>query len=383
MSDAAHAASESIAGGIHIACSTLLEVEQAKEEFLRHLGQLGLDQDVQVTDSHSMSSPQVEFRIARKFADELAPEGDTTQLCEKLKLDTRNRPSDLEREILLAMLLCPATFQFPSYVELASAVRVRMNIVEAARKTLLDFGTAAAERPAEYWVYDEDRGFVLLPGKPLIAALVAATQPGDSGPRYTFSCRRAGEYVVLLSLAKEAMTCHTELFEKLHRQAETMAIKGRDFERIFLQMIGSVDEPLPLKFFVPGDRTWFRNPDQDSAEITGYEGSWTFYLGDGEFADFWKKDRRFTLTSKCLTIYYWRKSTYRDEQGELQMNEDVVEDLLAKGLNDPVETTRILQEMLRYQVPLGTFGGGCVEATREYPRQICRGTADLVLPDVE
>ncbi len=24
-----------------------------------------------------------------------------------------------------------------------------------------------------------------------------------------------------------------------------------------------------------------------------------------------------------------------------------------------------------------------VEATREYPRQICRGTSDLVLPDVE
>lgn len=381
MRDTANAV-QTIAGGIQIDGPSIDDVEQSKEKFLDHLRELGLDKYAMAIDCHCDLSPKVRFELRKDFADEFAPQGDTTQLCKKLNLDTYNQLSDLEREILLAMLLCPATFQFPSYDELAAAVRVRMNIVVAARKTLLEFRTHEAERPAEFWNYDEDRGFILSPGQSLIDALQAATQPGDSGKRYTFSCRRAAEYIVLLSLAQETSSHHAELFEKLHRQAETRALKGREFERIFLRVIGSVETPLPLKFFVPGDRTWFRNPDKNSSEITGYEGSWTFYLGDGLFADFWNRNGSFTLTAKCLSVYYWRKATYLDEQGELQIDEELADALLAKGLVDPADTESILLEMLRHQAPLGTFAGGCVEATREYPRQICRGTADLVLPDV-
>ena len=381
MSDA-ESADDAIAGGVQFHGSNEDEGQQSKEKFLNYLRELGLEQYVMATVCHGDVSPNVRFELWEEFADEFAPQGDTTQLCQKLNLDTVNQPRDLEREIVLAMLLNPATFQFPSDEELAAAVRVRMNIVAAARKTLLEFRTHEAERPVEYWVYDEDRGIILLPGRPLIDALQAATQPGDSGKRYTFSCRRAAEYIVLLGVAQEAKSRHPELFEQLHRQAEASALKGREFERVFLRENGSIAAPLPLKFFVPGDRTWFRNPDKDSSEATGYEGSWTFYLGNGLFADFWKKDGSFTLTTKCLSIYFWRKSTYRDDQGELQIDEEITDALLAKALADPIETDRILDEMLRHQAPLGTFGGGCVEATREYPRQICRGTADLVLPDV-
>lgn len=381
MSDTENAV-QSIAGGIQIDGSSVEDVERSKVILLNHLRELDLEQYVAASVCHCGISPNVRFSLREVFADEFAPQGDTTQLCQKLSLDTVNQPRDLEREIVLTMLLNPATFQFPSDEELAAAVRVRMNIVAAARKTLLEFRTHAADRPIEYWVYDEDRGIILLPGQPLIDALQAATQPGDSGKRYTFSCRRAAEYIVLLGVAQEAKSRHPELFEKLHRQAEASALKGREFERIFLRENGSIAVPLPLRYFVPGDRTWFRNPDKDSAEATGYEGSWTFYLGDGLFADFWKKEGSFTLTSKCLSIFYWRQATYRDEQGEMQIDEELADALLAKGLLDPVVTESILLEMLRHQAPLGTFGGGCVEATREYPRQICRGTADLVLPDV-
>lgn len=369
--------------GIQIHGTTVAEVEVARLKFRNRLHELSLDQYLEISGGASPNSPVFEFRLRGKFADELAPGGDTMQLCKKLNLDTQVSSSDLEREILLAMLLCPRPFQFPSFDELTSAVRIRKNIVEAARKTTLAFATQEAERPADYWTYAEDRGFILVPGQPLITALQKATQPEESGKLYTFSCRRAGEYVVLLSLAKETKTCNPELFRKLHQQAEARAIKGGEFERLFQRTIGCFSNPLPLKFFVPGDRTWFRNPDELSSSVTGYEGSWTFYLGNGLFSDFWRKDKKYTLTTKCVAMFHWRNATYRDDEGDLQINEQVVEDLAERTLWNPAEVDRILQEMLRLQEPLDTYAGGCIEAHREFPRQVCRGTFDLVLPDVE
>jgi hypothetical protein len=371
------------AGGVRVNGSTVTEIEEANRKFLSYLSQLELGGYVRTTIVDNAFSPYVEFQLHTKYADQLAPLGDTTELCKKLDLDTSNTSADLEREILVAMLLSPAPFQFPSYDELISAARIRKNIVEAARKTVLAFATYEAERPADFWSYDEDRGFVLLPGRPLITALKEATQTGQTGKRYTFSCRRAAEYIVLLGITKEAGSTNTELFDKLHQQAESRALKGREFERVFLRTLGSVSNPLPLKFFIPGDRTWFRNPDKTSSEITGYEGSWTFYLGGGSFANFWKDNETYSLTTKCLSIFHWRNATYRDQDGELQVDDNIVDALVAETMKDPVATERILQEMLRHQEPLGVFSGGCVEATREYPRHVCRGTTDLMLPDID
>ena len=60
---------------------------------------------------------------------------------------------DLEREIVSAMLLSPLAFEFPSHTELAAAVRMRRNIVGAARSTALAFGSLDAERPDDCWAY--------------------------------------------------------------------------------------------------------------------------------------------------------------------------------------------------------------------------------------
>jgi protein-glutamine gamma-glutamyltransferase-like protein len=357
--------------------------EVARRRLLNRLNELEISQYVQASDVTSARSATVGFHLLKKFADEWAPGGDTMHLCARLDLQTQTNSIDLEREILLAMLLCPIPFEFPSYDELTSAVRIRKSTVEAARKTALAFATQEAERPTEYWNYDEDRGFILVPDQPLVTALQKATQPDESGQRYTFSCRRAGEYVVLLSLAQEAMTSNPELFQQLHQQAETRAIKGGEFERVFQRTIGSLGNPLPLKFFVPGDRTWFRNPEEVSSGVTGYEGSWTFYLGDGLFADFWREDKKYTLTTKCLAMFHWRHALYRDDEGDLQINEQVVEERVEQTLRSPTEVDQILQEMLRLQAPLGTYAGGAIEAHREYPRQVCPGTSDVVLPDVE
>jgi len=355
---------------------------QARRWFQKRLKELGVSQYVKSINESSSTKPFRGFQVHATHAQFLAPDGDTSGLCQKLNLDTTHSSDDLEREILIAMLLCPIPFQFPTYDELMSSVRIRKNIVQAARKTALSFAAYEAERPEEFWRYDEDRGFVLRPGQPLIAALRSATQPDVSGKRFTFSCRRAVEYVMLLSMASEAEANNSELFQQLHHQAESRALKGREFEQIFLRTFGSQHHPLPVKFFIPGDRTWFRNPDEASSQATGYEGSWTFYLGNGVFADFWRQDRKFSLVTKCLTIYHWRNAVYLDQDGEAQINEQQVEDLVEATLQDPLETTRILQEMLRLQDPLDSFTGGCIEAHREHARQICPETADLYLPDL-
>lgn len=367
--------------GVQIAGPTSRAIDWATSRFVTQLEQLGLAQWVE-TVAGPPASNLVGFQLKDEIATELAPDGDTTSLCEKLNLETGSNPTDLEREILLCMLVCPIPLQFPSYDELAAAVRIRRNVVIAARKTSLTFATDEAERPAEFWTWDDDRGFVVNPGKSLITALERATQPDPAGRRYTFSCRRAGEYVVLLAIATEVRDGHQALFNDLQLQAETRAVKGREFESIFQHQVGTRQNPLPLRFFIPGDRTWFRNPEPISAEITGYEGSWTFYLGNGIFADFWRPRMAYSLTTKCLSIYHWRNSTYRDAEGQLQIDERQVETHVEQTLQDADATRDILQQMIQLQEPLDVIGGGCIEAHREHVRLVCPGTADLHLPDI-
>jgi hypothetical protein len=157
-----------------------------------------------------------------------------------------------------------------------------------------------------------------------------------------------------------------------------------EFHEVFLREHGTMSEPLPLKYFVPGDRTWFRNPDEHSSDVTGYEGSWVMYLGGGLFTNFWKRDQPYTLEAKCIEMYHWRNATYRDQAGELQIDEAVVENRVADTADDPAEIERILALMQRHREPSGMYvDGGCIDTTREYLRWVCPGTSDLVIPRVE
>ncbi|MEO8837187.1 MAG: hypothetical protein ABI351_00565, partial [Herbaspirillum sp.] len=132
-----------------------------------------------------------------------------------------------------------------------------------------------------------------------------------------------------------------------------------------------------------GDRTWFRNPDDHSSDVAGYEGSWVIYLGAGLFANFWKRDQPYTLQYKCLEIFHWRNAVYQDRSGELQIDETIVDSLVQASLNNPAEVQQILQKMLRLREPPGVYvDGGCIDASCEYPRRVCPGTSDLNLPKV-
>jgi hypothetical protein len=275
----------------------------------------------------------------------------------------------------------PVAFEFPSLEELVSAVHIRRNIAQAARKTSLAFHTSQAERPEDCWTYKENAGFVIRPGTSLLTALAKATQPEVSGALYSFSCYRATEYVILLGIAEELANCNPALYAQLQAFWNKRPIMSGQFHDIFLREQGSMETPLPPRYFVPGDRTWFRNPHEPSADASGYEGSWVIYMGVGLFSNFWKREQPFTLTDKCLEIYHWRNAIYLDEKGDKRINEEKVESLVAATRQDASEVERILAVMLRYREPRGVYRhGGCLDTTREFARWVCPGTADLVLP---
>ena len=321
------------------------------------------------------------FALAGDQAAAWAPDHDTLHLCERLQLDTDKRSADLTREIVLALLLGPVAHEFPGIDELVSAVRIRHAIVQAARRTTLSFHTSQAERPEDCWAYKEDCGFVLLPGASLIEALTKATQPEVSGALYSFSCYRATEYVMLLGIAQELAHCNPPLLAQLQQLWTTRPIKSGQFHDVFLREQGSMERPLPQRYFVPGDRVWFRNPDAASAEASGYEGSWVIYLGAGLFSNFWKRHQPFTLTAKCLEIYHWRNALYIDAEGQERIDEAKVEALVAAALTDSNEVERILTLMQRYRDPRGyNKEGGCMDTTREFARWVCPATSDLMLP---
>lgn len=319
--------------------------------------------------------------LAADYAALIAPDGDTLELNTRLGFDSLQNERDLDREILLAMLLSPVTFEFPSEAELAAHLRIRKYVVQAARNTQLDFHTTEAERPVDYWTYHEDTGFTILPGKSLAEALRKATQPDDVRHLYSFSCYRASEYVILLGIVQELPQSNPELFMQLQQQWQTKSIQSGKFHDTFLREYGSMAQPLPPRYYVPGDRLWFRNPDAYSSDASGYEGSWVIYLGGGLFSNFWNRAQPYTLTGKCIEIYHWRNATYHDAAGELRVDEGKVAELVRQTLQHPAEVERILVRMLRMREPAGLYvNGGCIDTTREYPRWVCAGTSDIVLP---
>ncbi|MBP7567852.1 MAG: hypothetical protein KA795_17765 [Burkholderiaceae bacterium] len=310
------------------------------------------------------------------------PGFDTLDLAPRLGADGQAQGEALEREILVAMLGAPVPFVFPSVDELISHVRMRQDIVQAARRTALAFETEAAERPADCWVYRESSGFTLVPGHRLEDALVKATQPEATGRLYSFSCYRATEYVILLAIARELARSNQPLLGALESDARQRAIRSGAFHDTFLYEYGAMDAPLPPRYYVPGDRLWFRNPDERSADVAGFEGSWVFYEGGGRFSNFWKRDAPFTFDSKCVEIYHWRHGVREGAGGAgATMDEDEVARRVERSMQDPEEVSRILARMQRLRDSRGVYAeGGCIDTSREYPRNVRPGTADIVFP---
>ena len=368
--------------GILIRGHATPDAEATRLAVLSRLDAQDLAPQVQAEPGTDAQGPFVRLWLADPAVLRRAPGFDTTGLATILGLRPEENPTDLCREILAALLMAPVALEFPSLDELESAVFIRRNIVQAARKTTLAFETEAAERPEDCWTYDEGTGFTLLPGVPLIDALIKTTQPEVSGRLYSFSCYRATEYVILLGIAQELTRCNPALFERLQTLWHQRAIMSEEFHTVFLRELGSMNAPLPPLYYVPGDRVWFRNPHEASADATGFEGSWVMYLGGGLFTNFWKHQQRYTLTQKCVEIYHWRNGLYLDAKGEAQIDEKRIEPLIEATLANPVELARVMALMTRWREPRGvyTIAGGCMDTTREFARWVRPGTTDMPIP---
>lgn len=379
----ANAESGTLVHGVQLTCDDAASGHQHQHELSALLAHHSLDEQTHCAPVQTVLGQRLECTLHPHVLAQWLPGHDTLGLQRHLHRGGPADPRrDLKRETLVAMLASPTGFVFPSVAALASAIRVRCNIAEAARKTALAFKTAAAERPAAYWHYDEDHGFLLEPGRCLIEALVSATQPDATGKLYDFSCYRATEYVILLGIALEAREHRPALLARLQEINRHHAIRSGQFHEVFLVEEGSMDEPLPPRYYVPGDRVWFRNPDEHSSNVTGYEGSWVIYMGGGLFSNFWQREHPYTLEAKCLEIYHWRNGMYTNAQGELQIDEAQVEYQCNSTLLDPEKTRWIMQRMLRMRDPQGMYAeGGCIDTTREHPRGVSLEDSDLPLPD--
>ncbi len=300
------------------------------------------------------------------------------QLDTGVQLDATQR---LELETLVAMLAAPQALSFPTIDAWWSSMRVRRNVALAARKTALAFKTAAAERPACFWREDPDHGFVLQPGVSLIEALIAATQPEATGRLYDFSCYRATEYVILLGIAQELEAHHPALLADLQARCERQVIRSGQFHDVFLVEYGSLEAPLPMHYYVPGDRVWFRNPDVVSSDASGYEGSWVIYLGAGRFSNFWKQAAPYALEDKCIEVFHWRDGVFIDSQGDPRIDETPVELACEITHRNPKRMADILQRMKRMRDPKGVYAeGGCIDCSREFARSVWVDSCELQLP---
>jgi hypothetical protein len=318
---------------------------------------------------------------ASEMLESLTPDFNTLDLKDRLGLDTISNPKHLDFEIVLCLSRAPIAYCFPSFEELKAAIRVRHFAVNAARRTELAFNPDGYERPQECWVYDERSGFLLRPGVDMVDALIKTTQPEVSGQQlYTFSCGRAAEYIVLLAVAQELKENNEVLYQDLQRQWQTRALLADDFNDAFIYEIGSLDNPLPMKFYVPGSRLWFRNPDSHSADVEGFEGSWVVYHGGGEFCNLWERAKPFSLTDKCLEIFHWRDGVFVDNAGQIKMNEDIVRERVLQSKSSPKQVQAIVTRMMRYRDVRGVYqDGGCIDASRDVVRWVCPGTSDLAL----
>lgn len=144
------------------------------------------------------------------------------------------------------------------------------------------------------------------------------------------------------------------------------------FRDTFLYEYGCMDAPLPMGYYVPGDRLWFRNPDPLSLDVSGYEGSWVFYLGNRLFSNFWQPAKDYTLASKCVEMYHWRNATFQDANGESRIDETVVDRLTQQSLSNPEAVRDIVPKMAVLRDLAGVYAsGGIIDASREFSR--CQG----------
>jgi hypothetical protein len=342
-----------------------VDSERRLHQIHRCLRLLGID-DLLDCEVHKASDAVWLQLSANDRLQAVCPDFDTAPIQAYLSGRGSDHESRMVTEIILAMALSPQTITFKTTHEFKSALRMRRNAVDIASRTELSFDTDAITRPQAYWIYTKENGFLLRQGVSLAEGLERALCPDVSGSTYAFSCQRASEYLMLYAVVRELSKVNQAGLHAVEEQWRKRALTGDDFLFRFLEERGTRVNPMPMRYYIPGDRIWFKNPDDHSSDIEGFEGSWVIYLGGGRFCNLWDRQSPYTLEEKCLEIYYWSQCVEVSPAGVPWMNEAVVKERVQLALSDPVIKKPILQKMMVYRDPTGVYAdGGCIDLSRD------------------
>jgi len=357
-------------GGLQIA-TALNKKDLFLDQVRTWCDRVGASPYVEISQEHDDGIQYIRI-YANDVLHKLCQHADTSCLAVSLGLISEWSARDLTLETVLSMAVSPVIFDFSSLNELESNLRMRVSVACLARRTELNFDTSGLSRPEAYWSHVEGSGFILKEGASLIDGIERALCPDISGEHFSFSCQRATEYLMLHSLAIELSATNPAKLKEIELQWRKKALIADDFLNAFLLEIGSSAAPFPMRCYVPGDRVWFKNPDDFSSNVKGYEGSWVIYMGGGQFTNLWDRSSPYTLEAKCIEIYHWRHSVREDKLGTLEINEDLVKELVEQTLSSHVQVRNCIDAMLRYRDPQGVYeDGGCIDITRDTFRQVC------------
>jgi hypothetical protein len=342
-----------------------VDSERRLRQVQRCLRSLGIDDLVDCIMSTGGDGRYLHLRASHRLL-ALCPDFDTANITTFLRTHQPNRDRALISEIILAMALSPDVMYFGSEQELKSNLRMRCTVVQVASRTELNFDTSSITRPQAYWIYTKENGFLLRQGVSLADGLERALCPDVSGFTYAFSCQRASEYLILYAVVCELQKVNKTGLNDVEQQWRKRALTGDDFLFRFLGERGTRENPMPMRYYIPGDRIWFKNPDDHSSDLEGFEGSWVIYLGGGRFCNLWDRHRPYTLEEKCLEIYYWSQCVEVSPAGIVWMNEAVVKEQVEKALHEQDLSGPILKKMMVYRDPTGVYAeGGCIDLSRD------------------
>jgi hypothetical protein len=351
--------------GFAISLADRVDLDRRMRQVQRCLRYLVISDLVDCSMGEGVDGPYLHLRANHRLL-ALCPDFDTTPIQAYLSGHRLDSESQIVAEIILAMALSPQTIPYKTAREFKSTLRMRRNAVDVASRTELSFDTNSITRPQAYWVYTKENGFLLRQGVSLVEGLERALCPDVSGSIYAFSCQRASEYLMLYAVVRELSKVNPAGLHAVEEQWRKRALTGDDFLFRFLEERGTRENPMPMRYYIPGDRIWFKNPDDHSSDIEGYEGSWVIYLGGGRFCNLWDRQSPYTLEEKCLEIYYWSQCAEVNSAGLTCMNEVKVKDYVKQALADPGVKDTILKKMMVYRDPTGVYAdGGCIDLSRD------------------
>ena len=364
-------------GGLRIAATFNKNNELTLDLTRAWCDRIGASAYVDISQEHQGEVHYIRI-YANNLLHSLCRNADTSGLAIHLGLSSDLSAQDLVLESILSMAVSPVIFDFPSLNELEANLRMRAHVVRLAKRAELHFDTSGVSRPEAYWSHIEDSGFILKEGASLVDGIEQALCPDISGEHFSFSCQRASEYLMLHSLACELGITNPEKLKQIELQWKRKALVADDFLNAFLLEMGSPANPFPMRCYIPGDRVWFKNPDDGSSNVRGFEGSWVIYFGSGLFSNLWDKSNPYTLETKCIEIYHWRNSVRKDKLSVLGINEDLVKELVDQTLNSEEQTHKVIDVMMKYRDPQGVYAdGGCIDITRDTFRRVCPDSTSI------